>query len=238
MADDNDFIALYRALGLAPDCTMAQFRHAYRQRVRMLHPDHAAGPADTLPQLQRLNRLYAAALEFERRHGRLPGALPAATARLPRQHAPRPADPGVVAGAGRVAAPKRRLRYLLLVALSMLAMFHLQRGPSPDTSTVAAAPAAMVVAGDAPPAHRDPGMLEVGMDGAQVRQIQGIPFNAYETRWDYGPSWIDFKCGRVSGWYSSPLRPLRIGGNGRRAHGRKPVAARETPDCSIDMEQE
>ncbi len=45
---------------------------AYRRRVAHLHPDREHGDGSAL---QQLNILYAAALDFQRHMGRLPGAL-------------------------------------------------------------------------------------------------------------------------------------------------------------------
>ena len=69
MADDTDFVALYDELGLGAECSMADFKQAYRRRVGKLHPDLTGNPSD-VSRLQRLNRLYAAALDFEHAHGR------------------------------------------------------------------------------------------------------------------------------------------------------------------------
>jgi curved DNA-binding protein CbpA len=75
MAGDTDFLVLYEELGLSPGISdLDAFKHAYRRRVAQLHPDRqSAGQADT-DRLQRLNRLYGAALAFEQRYGRLPAA--------------------------------------------------------------------------------------------------------------------------------------------------------------------
>ena len=52
--------------------------------------------------------------------------------------------------------------------------------------------------------------LELGMDPDQARRILGNPSVEHPARWQYGPSWVDFECGRVSGWYSAPARPLQV----------------------------
>jgi hypothetical protein len=82
MAGDTDFLVLYEELGLLPGISdLDAFKQAYRRRVAQLHPDRqAVGHADT-DRLQRLTRLYGAALAFEQRYGRLPAAA-AGTRRL------------------------------------------------------------------------------------------------------------------------------------------------------------
>jgi curved DNA-binding protein CbpA len=76
MAGDTDFLALYEELGLAPGISdLDALKHAYRRRVAQLHPDrHGPGGEDDYERLQRLNRLYGAAIAFEQRYGRLPAA--------------------------------------------------------------------------------------------------------------------------------------------------------------------
>jgi hypothetical protein len=39
--------------------------------------------------------------------------------------------------------------------------------------------------------------------------IEGPPDMENADRWEYGPSWVAFQCGKVVDWHSSPLRPLR-----------------------------
>lgn len=82
MAGDTDFLVLYEELGLTPGTSdLDVFKQAYRRRVAQLHPDRqAVGHADT-DRLQRLTRLYGAALAFEQRYGRLPAA-PTGTRRI------------------------------------------------------------------------------------------------------------------------------------------------------------
>jgi hypothetical protein len=47
------------------------------------------------------------------------------------------------------------------------------------------------------------------MDADAVRAIEGEPTLIGGDRWEYGPSWIRLEDGKVTDWYSSPLRPLR-----------------------------
>ena len=49
----------------------------------------------------------------------------------------------------------------------------------------------------------------LGMSKTDVEALEGAPVSAGTDRWDYGPSWIEFKCGEVSDWYNSRLRPLK-----------------------------
>lgn len=79
MAGDTDFLLLYEELGLAPGVSdLGALKRAYRRRVAQLHPDRQQPGDDGDPErLQRLNRLYGAALAFEQRYGRLPAAATA-----------------------------------------------------------------------------------------------------------------------------------------------------------------
>jgi hypothetical protein len=70
---------------------------------------------------------------------------------------------------------------------------------NPVDENVAATPGAI-------PAPRH---LRLGMSRDTVIALEGEPLSTNGPQWDYGPSWVAFRCGRVSDWYSSPLRPLR-----------------------------
>lgn len=58
---------------------------------------------------------------------------------------------------------------------------------------------------------REATQVAIGMAPSQVLAISGEPVSRSEWRWDYGPSWITYRCGVVSDWYSSPLRPIHPG---------------------------
>jgi hypothetical protein len=211
MGERTDFLAFYEQLGLRPDCSADELRVAYRRRVAELHPDRRGGatPRDAA-QLQELTATYAAASLFLRRHGRLPGAAHARLQELPRPAPGRascPDDPAPRSGTLRPIA-------LTLIALGT-AVWLLWANSAPRPVPVAAVPlpALAPTATEAGPAASPatPGLrVELGMDADTVRVIEGRPLLGSAEHWDYGPSWIEFRDGRVSDWYSSPLHPLQV----------------------------
>jgi len=50
----------------------------------------------------------------------------------------------------------------------------------------------------------------VGSTKAEVKAVQGEPLSENNMRWDYGLSQVYFQDGKVTGWYESPLTPLKI----------------------------
>lgn len=217
MAEHDDFAGLYRTLGIHGACTPEALRQAYRRRVSQLHPDQRGEDGD-LAALQELNRLYDAALDFLRLHGRLPGSMaaPAATA-PPTGAVEHDASEGLQAAAlapgsapaSGPAGSQRLSRYFVLLAVLAIAALaasalkgtiSVSHDTPPDTGAVALHR----------PAETDRGQIALGMSKRRVRSIHGAPVGHHDVRWDYGPSWIDFDCGDVvTDWYSSPLRPLR-----------------------------
>jgi len=242
MSDDTDFVALYDELGLDAECSMASFKHAYRRRIAKLHPDHFGAPSD-ISRLQRLNRLYSAALEFHRLHGRLPGASRSVravgttamrnTSARTEHHAQVAANASSIpvsastAGANPVAGFPRRRRYLLMLGLLALLFYWLGAQRTSVPTLDPEGPGDAVQPGlRAPDAGK---RIAVGMDREQVRRILGTPMTEHEQRWEYGPSWIEFRCGKVTSWYASPLYPLRVEDDSAAAQAE--AALREPPSC-------
>jgi len=205
MAGNTDFLVFYQELGLRADCSLQDFKLAYRKRVSEIHPDRDPENATTVHGLQRLNGLYANAMEFYRRHGRLPGAVPVAAV-LQRAPSGMPAEVALVPAES---AKTRQWIFaalmLLLVAMALWAWAgagreEASRAEVPAQATGAVAPA------DAPAEIA----MDLGTPAEQVRALNGEPVSGWEQRWEYGPSWVAFRCGLVSDWYSSRLRPLKV----------------------------
>jgi hypothetical protein len=199
-------------LALEPGCDMAEFKQAYRRRVATLHPDRrddSFRDTESADQLQQLTALYSAAVAFERRHGRLPGAASARAAESVITRGPR-------ANASDRAVRKPSSRWLLIALAITLAVVWLTWNPAwfvdntePDSSTISAAAPAQYAEFIAP-VHALRDTLQIGMTTDMVRRIEGQPLLLGDNRWNYGPSWIRFEKGRVVDWYSSPLRPLDV----------------------------
>lgn len=226
MSDDHDFAALYRELGIDPASGPEEFRRAYRRRVARLHPDQG-GDADDVARLQWLNHMVDAALAFHQRYGRLPGAphapSPAAAARPVGRHpeAPTtPRDPAPASGFGR---PSRWFVAVAVVGIGVLSWRIVDHDRlRTDLSDQARTGI------DATPPERRVDTITAGMGSQTVLELQGEPHEMQGQRWHYGPSWIDFRCGKVVDWYSSPLAPLAVG-SPRAAPAA--VAAAYAKDC-------
>jgi hypothetical protein len=234
-----DFSHLYRAIGVRPDCSLDAFRHAFRRHVAGRHPDRAddAAPGDDAPPLSEINALYAMAMRFHRRHGRLPGAALAAngaeaiavadsdgaggrasmrsgTARNDElgSGVPRAALDPAPAGA------RRWTPWLVVAALLVVAIGVWQAPTHSRRAAVAAAAAHPETQTDAPPMR-----LALGMRADAVRAIQGEPLRVRDDEWDYGPSWLRFERGRLVDWYSSPLNRLKTATASPQADMTEPV---------------
>ncbi len=210
-----DFSQLYAQLDLTPDCSLDQLKQAYRRRISESHPDRASTESvnGTFLPLSELNWIYNTALRFHRQHGRLPGArisLERLGATTPVTRDPSGALPEVDTPllSSVAAEPVGKYRSLVFAGILILLLFGLgnlfepaltdagQLRRSPNTVT-------LDLGAELPLA------LEVGMAPDLVRAIQGAPIRVRGDHWDYGPSWLRFKRGRLSNWYSSPLRPLK-----------------------------
>ena len=215
MANETDFLDLYRTLGLRPGCGLLELKQAYRRHVGRLHPDRMGGaPHDpaVADRLQRITALYGAAMEFQRQHGRLPGATLRVRFSVPEAHVQ----------TARVPSPSRRrtsrrsgiIALAVALVVAVLVWNGVAWSPSTPDAYVRSLNSHGLPLGNAvnTPA------LEIGMSSDQVRTIEGEPTGIHDDRWEYGPSWIRFEHDEVVDWYSSPLRSL--------------ATAKRTPDAT------
>ncbi|MET0231732.1 MAG: J domain-containing protein [Rhodanobacteraceae bacterium] len=226
----TDFLTLFQELGLPPNCTLDELKLAFRRRVSQLHPDRAAGQVgDAESRLQRLTAMYNAALDFHRRYGRMPGNSTNPTP--PRGVSTRLRTPSASPSyrdTSDAQAPQRSNTGLMLLGglagLAVIAWLiasssiedssgEIESSTAPPEVEAAQTPpveksvdADTIGAPDAIPAPRH---LRLGMSRDSVVALEGQPLSTNGPQWDYGPSWVAFRCGRVADWYSSPLRPLR-----------------------------
>jgi hypothetical protein len=210
MANEIDFLDLYRQLRVSPDCSLDEFKRAYRRCVSTLHPDRIPPGREgyrnsrSAQRLQQLNVQYEAAMEFQRLHGRLPGASP-----TPFVAPPRTAPPPRSSTPAMPRAPRReQVKWLIPIALIAIGILFWGASavtPQPDTSGDAATRDSDTSPAEAPTAPS----LTLGMSPENVRAIEGNPVAIRDELWEYGPSWVRFDHGSVVDWYSSPLHSLK-----------------------------
>ena len=234
-----DFAQLYLHLGIRSDCTLHEFKQACRRRIRQQHPDRLAASEPghpTLVPLAELLALYAKALRFHRRHGRLPGAAPATATAVAGIEAVRRVNVAVPRSQpihSNAMPPARRTPLwapLLILAATFIGITvanSWSTSESGNESTTASTGPDVAATSNAPrettksarqdetPASRNsrtwtaaPRLIKIGMDVETVRSIQGNPMHSEGSEWIYGPSWIRFERDRVIDWYSSPLHRL------------------------------
>jgi hypothetical protein len=230
----GDYVWLYEKLEATPDDGLDELRARYRQKVRELHPDRhpelAHDPRHS-DELVALNTAFDELIEFHRRTGRLPGASSRrdSNVRVP----PRADAPGMDharisgrhstfggathAGATGYAFPRiahaaeadgRTRGPWIAASLVLLGVISLATGaifePAPPALSLPAA-------SFAPPAETTTvRYLERGLNREAVRRLEGDPFLDAGTRFEYGPSYVEFKGDKVVGWYSSPMQPLHV----------------------------
>jgi len=229
VADETDFLDLYGKLRLQPDCSLADFKQAYRRHVSQWHPDRRTrGPrADALAarRLQRLMAQYSAAMEFHRQHGRLPGAVPVKAGVeaasnivvfVPRAAEPSRVDADAVEAPPQASsqapsrarrAPTKGLAWFAVIAIAGAAAWMFIPDPDRVDPAVEGLP---IVAAEADAPVAETGVISLGMKDDEVVALEGEPTLRSPDRMEYGPSWVRLEGGSVVDWYSSPLRTLHV----------------------------
>ena len=190
-----------RLLGLRPGAGVDDLKPAWRRAVSDLHPDRR-GDAGS-PELAAVNAAFQRLQAFHRRFGRLPGHI----------------DPiGVSLPAAAKATRSRRRRWAVATMAGLVAIFVIwpqREPPSPSTtesSDDATTGTAFGAADEVPaaPLGQRAERIDFGTPAADVERLAGPPMFRSAERWEYGPSEVRFADGLVSGWHSSPLRPLPV----------------------------
>lgn len=215
-----DFSQLYSLLGLEPGCSLEELKHAYRKRVAELHPDkHSlqSSNEEDNAQLAALIPLYRMAIHFHELHGRLPGSTATdAPTQRPGPATLRPPVAPVVSRTRHTAngSPSQTpaSHWWLLLALACLVGYLVFSAFSAQDSGPATLPANTQLSPEWPVDVSPPdgqALVTIGMDTQTVLSIQGQPSRVRGGVWEYGPSWLRFKDGRLVEWHSSPLYRLR-----------------------------
>ena len=144
-----------------------------------------------------MNAAFQRLQAFVQQNGRLPSRTDPANRAAP-SSLRRPGRWGIVAAGVAIA----------LVVLWPQA--QPSRPTTPDDEDVAAEPGDVGPTPAPLPIGTPVPHLSLGLDAAEAERIAGPPMFRSAERWEYGPSEIRFVDGKVSGWYSSPLRPLPV----------------------------
>ncbi len=224
--EPGDFVADYARLGARIGCDFEELKRSYRRAVRELHPDlnpDLADDAHAQGNLRELLSAFRRLNDYYRHFGRLPGEP-----RAPGANPPRPAQPsGTITIQPRRSTIGPALVLLLAGVGTWLLIDH--QPPSQATLPTIAVPAHQPDLRASRPLHADgrtrsfastgPGAsaVRIGDNKQRVRQILGAPIVASAETWDYGPSHVRFKDGRVVDWYSSPLKPIAVDDSSRRS---------------------
>ena len=218
----HDFLSDYAALGATVGCDIEELKRCYRRKMRELHPDlnpQLANEPQAQEALRDLTRAYRHLTDFHREHDRLPGSRPPMGPRAAAPRAPEPAEQPT-----RAVRPRRRT-WIVVAALAFAGIGFYAWLQPPDEGEAGLDSAAAVPTPEAvkpPPAPRRPRVMRdplladldrgirVGDSKLVVRAILGPPVIGNDEVWEYGPSHVTFKNGVVTGWFNSPLKPIRV----------------------------
>jgi hypothetical protein len=230
-----DFADDYALLGAPSSCDLEQLRLCYRRAVREVHPDLHPALADDPAAQDRLRALNGAMARLEEHHlqyGRLPlqplraaSAAAAATAGAGGGFGAPPQTP-------RVSRPPSikvgGIKWMLVSAAVALAIYALAPEPAkppppPERKVTQVDDEATL--GPMTRARREKELaltfgVRIGDSPERVKAILGPPILSGGEVWEYGPSHVVFRDGRVVDWYSSPLKPISVDETSRFPQGR------------------
>ncbi len=222
----------YATLGLEPDCPWDDVRRQHKRLAFAWHPDRHVATPDANKALERakeINAAFEVLSKYYRAQARAEHHVPETDAR-PEHPTAQDLPPFPPEISRSPATHATSTSVLAAVSISVLVFWALARLAVEPVAEVAPGSLMDNVTGanGAPYGGGSTGMTEGGFDGLrtdantgdkqitygstrdEVRRILGAPAAEGDAQWTYGPSQIYFKDGRVSGWYLSPLQPLKV----------------------------
>lgn len=212
-AEHFDFLDDYALLGIDPGSGLDAVRQAYRRAVQRVHPDRAQADDPDGAAMVAINLAYRRLCAFHREYGRLP--------LQPHPTMAAAAQPRKVAAARGAHRARSGVLAVFLLLLGAGAAWLLAAGAPGERAPEAIGGGAQQAAlppllAPAPPERGGPDAesdgIRIGDSAARVRRVLGPPILADRELWEYGPSHVRFERGRVVGWYSSPMKPLKVAG--------------------------
>ncbi len=239
-SDRPDYIRCYRELDLTTESEWEQARRQFKRLSQKWHPDRhqcnldARAHAET--KQRAINQAMRAIAEYHKMHGCMP--LRPRTRFKPRQlnvnasgNIPEEELPETDSVLQKKRAYSGIWLWFMLMVLAVPAICVLLP-EAVELSVVGQISNSYTQAGSDITVERDssqivlPGAsdartplsatsastetIHIGSSPDDVIRIQGEPLFRNGPRWDYGPSYIEFRYNRVSGWHNSPMRPLRV----------------------------
>lgn len=240
MDTEQDYGRYYRVLGLQPGCEWKAVRSAYRKKVAIWHPDRLPDIEGIRESAEAKFKDVSIAYQAISTYYHETGMMPEVGFFDIEEDLPPPmsATESVNDYDDYVPPPPRRQKRrrrlpMSWVVMGLLVIFFfvylmsiqswdqrsaadreavLEQRAKVEASAASSRPS--VIGQRLPPigeSNRDKGpRLRKGMSKDVVLSIQGEPILMTADTWDYGISKIYFRGEVVSGWYSSPLDPLRV----------------------------
>lgn len=224
----TNYRCCYETMELQPGATWRDVRRSFKHLVQCWHPDKYEQDAEAKQvaeeRLREINKAYLAFSEYYSQHGKMPLTAGSSTAdwqfqktsgmdfvnthEVNKQARSRP----------RNIVGTKWLLVSLIFGILVFGVIWLRQTPGPvmelsknkeNSLIVKKAPRREVkVERGLPRDEKEP--IRIGSSAEEVLEIEGEPLMKMERRWDYGPSFIEFRRGKVINWHSSVLRPLNV----------------------------
>ena len=218
----------YETMELQPGATWRDVRHSFKHLVQCWHPDKYEQDAEAKQvaeeRLREINKAYLAFSKYYSHHGKMPLTSGNSTAdwHFQKTSGMDFVNTPEVNGHGRTRSRNivatKRLSISLIFGILVFGIIWLWQTPESDVGSLESKENSLLVK-NAPRRQvkierglpeGEKKLVHLGSSAEEVLEIEGEPLMKTERRWDYGPSFIEFRRGKVISWYSSVLRPLTV----------------------------